>query len=191
MKPLALVRSGQVLAAALLAVVLAGCGRGRDESRGVELVLGGPEPAPGMTFELRFDQVMARAGQIGEPTTDSPLVIVPAIAGRFTWLSARSGTFTPDEPLALDTRYQFSLRPGLTAADGRPVQAVLSRSLATPAFDLTGFAPSSPSTNAFSEPERLSGTGPARRQPDRPPGPGPPPNRRLGAAHRRPGPDMD
>src|SRR5438132_3876829 len=80
-----------------------------DQSQGVEFVLSSSSPTPGMTFELRFDDVMASPGEIGVATTNSPMVITPSIPGVFTWLSQRSGVFTPAEPLAMDTRYELTL----------------------------------------------------------------------------------
>lgn len=106
-----------------------------------------------MTFELRFDQAVAPAGKLGSEVANPPLVISPPIPGKFVWLSPRSGVYTPSEPLAMDTRYQLTLRAGLMAADGRPVEAWLRKELRTPAFQLGGFSPRSASTNASSEPE--------------------------------------
>ena len=142
-----------LLALALLGPALAGCRPTADRSEGVELVLSSSAPTPTMTFELRFDEAMVGDGQVGVPVTNSPLVITPPLAGAFTWLNTRSGTFTPSEPLALDTRYDLRLRPGLRCADGRPAKAVLDRTLTTPPFDLIAFLPRHPDTNATSEPE--------------------------------------
>jgi hypothetical protein len=135
----------------LFALTLAGCRPVPEQSEGVELVT--PAPAAAMTFELRFDQVMARSSQIGVPNTNSPLLIAPPLPGTFTWLSPRSGVFTPAEPLALDTRYELTLRPRLENADGQPSGVHLRRFIQTPPFDLAAWLPQHPSTNAPCEPE--------------------------------------
>jgi uncharacterized protein YfaS (alpha-2-macroglobulin family) len=106
-----------------------------------------------MTFELRFDETMVESSQVGVAVSNSPLVITPPLAGTFTWLSARSGVFTPTEPLALDTRYDLRLRPGLQCADGRASKAVLDRRITTPPFGVLASHPRHANTNATSEPE--------------------------------------
>ena len=104
-----------------------------------------------MTFELRFEVPMVAGDQIGVPLTNSPLVINPTIAGKFNWLSPRSGVFTPEEPLALNTCYELTLRPGLTRADGNPAKAFLYRTIATPPFALVACTPNVASTSAASD----------------------------------------
>ena len=106
-----------------------------------------------MRFELRFPARIVNPSEIEVPTTQSPLVITPPLAGTFTWLSPHSGRFVPSEPLALDCRYELSLRPGLRNAEGQPVKAVLRRTLTTPAFGLIRYPPRHPNTNASSQPE--------------------------------------
>lgn len=141
----------QPFAIALLSIALAGCGPG-NYSKHVELVMASP-PTPGTTFELRFDSPMIKGDRVGLVVTNSPLDIQPALAGTFTWLSTRSGVFTPSEPLALNTTYQLTLRPNLQLDDGRPCNATLHWTVTTPAFDLTAFSPRRADTNASSEPE--------------------------------------
>jgi len=137
----------------LLVLLLAGCRLGSDVSEHVELVSNFDSLGPAATFELRFDQPMVRAGQMGTPTTNSPLVITPSVPGSFTWLSQRSGTFTPAEPLALGTRYQLALAPGLRTTDGKPAKARMDKTLRTPPFSLVGVLPAQGSTNASAKPE--------------------------------------
>ncbi|HWI56061.1 MAG TPA: Ig-like domain-containing protein, partial [Bacillota bacterium] len=107
--------------------MVAGCQPAADVSEHVELVADLENLGPAATFELRFDQPMAPAGQIGTPLTNSPLVITPSLPGSFTWLNQRSGTFTPAQALAMDTRYELTLAPGLCDAQGKPVQARLHK----------------------------------------------------------------
>ena len=61
------------------------------------------------------------------PASFLTLEISPRLRGRYVWNSSRSGTFTPDEPLALGTVYRFTLRPGLLNAEGQPSKAALRR----------------------------------------------------------------
>ena len=115
--------------------------------------MGSSSPTPATTFELRFESVMVKGDQVGLPATSSPLVIHPRLAGTYTWLSPRSGVFTPAEPLALNTRYELSLEPGLHCADGQPSAATLHRMVTTPPFGIIATWPQQPDANASSEPE--------------------------------------
>jgi uncharacterized protein YfaS (alpha-2-macroglobulin family) len=122
----------KLLLVAGAALLLVGCDLHPNRSEHVELIFNPSPPGPATTFELRFDQPMAGPDEIGHSAEPSPLVIKPALGGVFTWLSPRSGVFLPAEPLALDHRYELSLRSGLTGADGRPSPAVLRRRVETP-----------------------------------------------------------
>ena len=137
----------------LLGAALTGCRQARDYSEGVELVANTETPTPAMTFELRFEPAMVRESEVGPVTTNSPLVITPPVAGTFTWLSTRSGVFVPTEPLAMERRYQLTLRSGLHRADGQPARVSMRRTVATPSFGMTATWPRQPDTNASSEPE--------------------------------------
>src|SRR5690349_10574060 len=95
LKRLAVFRSRGMIAA-LFAAALAGCGP-RNYTNHIELVTSSDSPTPTMTFELRFESIMAKGDEVGLPATNSPLVIQPRLAGTFTWLSSRSGVFTPKE----------------------------------------------------------------------------------------------
>ncbi len=143
----------RMVALTLLGAALAGCRQSHDQSTGVELVTNSETPTPAMTFELRFEPPMVSESQVGIPTTNSPLVISPPVAGKFTWLSPHSGVFVPSEPLGLDLRYELTLRRGLQRADGQPIRAALRRTLVMPAFGLTSTWPRHADTNATSEPE--------------------------------------
>ena len=107
----------------------------------VQLLLPSPTLSAESTFELLFATVMVGAEQIGQPAAVSPLVAEPAIPGRFVWLSARRGTFAPDQPLPLGTTYKFSLRPGTKNAAGQSIPDLLGQTAATPPFRLKGSAP--------------------------------------------------
>jgi hypothetical protein len=143
----------RLFALVLLAAALVGCHQSHDQSRHVELVMGSSTPTPDTTFELRFDSVMVKSEQVGLTAINSPLLIEPRLRGTFTWLSTRSGVFTPSEPLRLDTRYQLTLRPDLRCANGQLSDATLHSSVTTPAFRVIGQNPHSFETNACSEPD--------------------------------------
>src|ERR1700752_4819748 len=108
------------------------------EERAVQLLLPSRQPDPASTFELRCAREMIPADQVGKPATISPLVFSPALEGQFTWLSSRSGTFTPKGILPLGTKYQISLRPGLKDAAGRAVTATLKETAETPPMRVKG-----------------------------------------------------
>jgi uncharacterized protein YfaS (alpha-2-macroglobulin family) len=137
----------------ILGAALSGCRQTHDYSEGVELVTSTETPTPAMTFELRFDPAMVRESEVGPATTNSPMVIIPPVAGKFTWLSTHSGVFVPTEPLALDQRYDLTLQAGLKRADGQPARVTLHRTVTTPSFGVTTTWPRSASSNASSEPE--------------------------------------
>ncbi len=93
----------------------------------VQLLLASRTLEPKSTFELRFPSEMVPADQIGKPAAVSPLVLQPAVAGQFVWLSTRSGTFAPDGVLPLGTKFQITLRPGLKDAAGKDIPASSKR----------------------------------------------------------------
>lgn len=94
---------------------------------------------PTSTFELRFDTDMIPDEQIGRPAETSPVVFRPALKGSFVWLSRRSGTFKPEEPLALSTTYSLTLTPGLAKADGEPLDADFRATVETPPMQVKGW----------------------------------------------------
>jgi hypothetical protein len=90
------------------------------------------------TFEVRFASEMVKPEQIGKPVDVSPLVLEPAVPGRFVWLSTRSGSFAPEGVLPLGTNFKISLRAGLKDAAGKPVAATLRETAETPPFGVKG-----------------------------------------------------
>lgn len=125
---------------ALLALLVSACTRtpNATPADGVELLLGTVELESDTSLELRLPAPAIPATLIGRLATNSPIRIEPDLPGTFTWLSRRSGTFTPSEPLALGTRYRVWLRDGFTNVDGRPIAARLLRELQTPEFGIKG-----------------------------------------------------
>src|SRR6187549_898523 len=55
----------------------------------------------GSAFELRFNEPMVADDAVGKPGSDAPIVLKPAIAGTWTWVSGQSGVYQLTEPPAL------------------------------------------------------------------------------------------
>ncbi len=128
-----------------------------NDSEGVRLVLSTKEIAPTTTFELRFDEPMVAYENVGSTASTSPLVITPALPGKFVWLSQRSGVFTPDAAPALGADYHLSLGKNLRKADGQPAAAALDAHVQTPPMSVTKIRPSSfPEKNAPSSPKIIA-----------------------------------
>ena len=108
------------------------------EEKTVQLVLSTRQLEPTTTFEIRFSEPIASPEALGKPADPPPLVIAPAVKGRFLWLSARSGVFTPSEPLPLSTTFKLSLRSGLKNAAGADFDGALDATVETPAFKVKG-----------------------------------------------------
>jgi len=109
--------------------------------KSVQLVLSTPQLDPTTTCEFRFPEPMVDGRALGQPAEPSPLVVTPALRGRFVWLSPRSGVFTPDEAPRLGTTYRFSVRAGLMNAGGVATEATTDATVTTPAFGVKGFSP--------------------------------------------------
>ncbi len=137
------------------ALLVAGCAPSPEESDGVRLVLSTQEIGPGTTFEVRFDQAVAKGSEISGESLPSPLLFSPPVFGRFRYTSSRSGLFTLDAPLSLGTRYTVTLIPGLRQADGQRSRAKLRRYIQTPGFGVVDWSGPRSSTNAYSAPEFL------------------------------------
>ena len=104
----------------------------------VELILSSKQLDPTTTFEIRFADPMVAADRIGQPADSPPVVFQPAVKGRFTWLSERSGIFAPDESLPLSTTFQLGLAPGIAKADGSALDADFHETVQTPPMQLKG-----------------------------------------------------
>lgn len=88
------------------------------EEAHVQLITAEPF-GPNSTLEIRFAHEIVTAEKFGKPVDPSPIVLHPQVAGQFTWVSTRSGIFTPSEPYPLGTTVQVSLHPEL-----KPLQPV-------------------------------------------------------------------
>lgn len=93
---------------------------------------------PTTAFELRFDRPMIPPELAGKPA-GSPIMIKPAMDGKWTWLSTQSGVFQPSAPAPLGTTFQLSLQPGLKDAVGKPFRAQIKKTFASPAFRVKGW----------------------------------------------------
>ena len=102
-------------------------------------LVGGQKIEPTSTFELRFEDAMIPPEKIGKAADQPPVVFRPALKGSFVWLSQRSGSFQPEEPLSLSTTYLVTLAPGLKKADGEPLVADFRETIKTPPMELEGW----------------------------------------------------
>ncbi len=107
----------------------------------VELVLTSKTLEPTTTFEIRFAETMVAAAEIGKEADLPPVIFRPAVKGHFTWLSERSGIFTPDEILPLSTTFQLALTPQLLRADEQPLVADFQATVKTPPMQIKGWNP--------------------------------------------------
>ncbi|MFZ4483301.1 MAG: alpha-2-macroglobulin family protein [Chthoniobacterales bacterium] len=94
------------------------------------------EIQPGSTFEFRFPTAMVNPDNLG-PAAEAPVVFSPALDGSFSWLSTRSGVFSPTGPLPLGTTWEARLRDGLKTAEGKPMADKFSARLFTPSFGVS------------------------------------------------------
>jgi uncharacterized protein YfaS (alpha-2-macroglobulin family) len=94
---------------------------------------------PSSSFELRFAEPVVAADEVGKPDQPSPLLMRPAMVGKWRWLSTQSGVFQPTEPPPLGTTYQVTLAGGLKTAEGKVFRGSIKESFATPAFHVKGW----------------------------------------------------
>ncbi|MEA3207285.1 MAG: alpha-2-macroglobulin [Chthoniobacter sp.] len=100
----------------------------------VEWLVDSEEFTPSTTLEIRFAREMVSREQLGVAVEESPLVFQPALKGKFTWLSRRSGVFVPAEAPRMGATFSVALRAGLKDAAGKPLDATFRATLKTPAF---------------------------------------------------------
>jgi uncharacterized protein YfaS (alpha-2-macroglobulin family) len=93
---------------------------------------------PASAFELRFAEQMVANDAVGKTDREVPIVIKPAMTGKWRWVSTQSGVFQPTEPPPLGTTYQVTLAGGLKAADGKAFRGSLNQTYSTPAFRVKG-----------------------------------------------------
>ncbi len=93
---------------------------------------------PSSAFELRFAEPMVADDAVGKPDREPPLVIKPAIAGAWRWVSTQSGIFQPSAPPPLGATFSVTLASGLKTADGRVFRGAVGEKFSTPAFHVKG-----------------------------------------------------
>ena len=102
----------------------------------VGLLLEGDAITPSTTLEIRFAREMVTRDLLGVEVAESPLVFQPALVGKFTWLSQRSGVFVPSEAPKMGTTFVVALRPKLLDAGKKPVVNGFRAVLKTPPFQI-------------------------------------------------------
>jgi uncharacterized protein YfaS (alpha-2-macroglobulin family) len=103
----------------------------------VELLTDAEFLQPTSTFEFRFANPVVSREEVGTVAANSPIVIQPALAGNFTWLSQRSGVFVPTAPPALGVQLAATIRPDFRDLNGKPVGQSFRAVLKTPAYAIT------------------------------------------------------
>ena len=103
----------------------------------VELLVDDDELLPSTTLEIRFAREMVSRDQLGLDSAPSPLAFQPALVGKFTWLSQRSGVFVPSEAPRMGTTFAITLRADLRDAAGKAIGAKWRASLKTPPFAIS------------------------------------------------------
>ncbi|MEO6741801.1 MAG: hypothetical protein ABIP20_16270, partial [Chthoniobacteraceae bacterium] len=93
---------------------------------------------PSSAFELRFAEPMIAADSVGKVDAESPLIIRPAIAGKWRWVSTQSGVFQPSTPPPLATTFVVTLAGGLKTAEGKAFRGSVNESFSTPQFRVKG-----------------------------------------------------
>ncbi len=131
MKPLCL------LAAALCALPCLSPAQKAAAPPVVEMLADAPFLQPSSTLEFRFARPMVARDEIGLVSKAPPVVIAPAVAGSFTWLSRSSGVFVPEGPWPLGGEFIVGLSKGAKAADGKPLTGAFRVALRTPPFART------------------------------------------------------
>jgi hypothetical protein len=93
---------------------------------------------PSSAFELRFAEPMVADHAVGKADAEPPLIIKPAMTGKWRWVSTQSGVFQPSTPPPLGATYQVTLASGLKMADGKTFRGALNQTYSTPAFHVKG-----------------------------------------------------
>jgi uncharacterized protein YfaS (alpha-2-macroglobulin family) len=103
----------------------------------LELITDGEFLQPSSTIEIRFSRPVVGREAVTGDAGESPIVITPALAGRFVWLSRQTGTYVPNDIPPLGVDYTISTRPDLKAADGTPIGRGFRAIIRTPPFGVS------------------------------------------------------
>lgn len=129
-----------------------------QDSPGGKIRVSGDNLTPGSTLRVQFDVPVIEPSRIGFSPEELPLTITPAVPGKFTWESVRSGTFTPSEPFQIGQQYEFRMEAQTLEAE--PRQIVLEHTLKTPGLKVNGTYPyetgSQPTSDLYSQPRVLA-----------------------------------
>ena len=93
---------------------------------------------PTATFSIRFSKPMVDAASVGKVADPAPVELQPPIKGKFTWLSTRSGTWAPEEPLPLSSTFRFAFRTGAKDLSGEALSGEIEPEFQTPGFIMKG-----------------------------------------------------
>src|SRR5258708_10119930 len=107
----------------------------------VELLTDAEFLQPTSTFEFRFATPVVSREEVGTVAANPPIVIQPALAGTFTWLSQRSGVFVPTAPPPLGVQLAATIRPDFRDLNGNPVVQRFRPLLNPPAYAITALNP--------------------------------------------------
>jgi uncharacterized protein YfaS (alpha-2-macroglobulin family) len=92
------------------------------------------ELSPESTIEVVFPTPMIPKDKIGGVDPEPPLVVTPALAGEFQWVSTRSGQFKLSQAPKFNASYQFALRSGLRDGAGKLLSTVPLASVSSAQF---------------------------------------------------------
>ncbi len=112
----------------------------RAEVPTVQLIAGSDPLAPNSTIEIRFSAEMVEPDQTGKPAEFPPIRLHPEVPGKFTWVSTRSGIFSPTEPYPLGTTLQIDLRDELKTRAGDKMPEHWKGLVSTPPFALQAWS---------------------------------------------------
>ena len=115
--------------------------RARIGERSVEIEINPPEFGPGSTIELTFANPMIPTERVGSLEPNSPIVVEPALEGRFEWTSTRTGLYRLTQSPRFASSYHFMLRAGMKDMAGAEIAPCSLRDVSTELFRLVGQYP--------------------------------------------------
>ncbi|MDB6074438.1 MAG: hypothetical protein JWO89_2078, partial [Verrucomicrobiaceae bacterium] len=115
--------------------------RARIAERNVELEINPPEFGPGSSIELIFANPMIAPEKVGSVEPDSPIVVEPALPGKFEWTSTRTGLYRLTQAPRFASSYHFRLRAGMKDITGVEVAPCSLRDVNTELFRIVGQYP--------------------------------------------------
>ncbi|TDU81418.1 uncharacterized protein YfaS (alpha-2-macroglobulin family) [Prosthecobacter fusiformis] len=106
-----------------------------------ELTVNPAELSPESTIEVVFPTPMISKDKIGQVDTESPLLVQPALAGEFQWVSTRSGQYKLKQAPKFNASYDFALRPGLRDLAGKSLSSEAIASVNSAQFRIIDQSP--------------------------------------------------